>query len=134
MLAYTYIEHGKFELIEKPKPGLKDPCDAIVRVTLGSICTSDLHVKHGSVPRAVPGIRSACTPESPFNLLRHHGKVLLCACFFTESTLEKCYDISTQQKGGRSPWKTTAATITVNRSYMACSYAAYLRPLLRYRV
>ena len=28
----------------------------IVRVTLGSICTSDLHIKHGSVPRAVPGI------------------------------------------------------------------------------
>ena len=55
MLAYTYIEHGKFELIEKPKPGLKDPRDAIVRVTLGSICTSDLHIKHGSVPRALPG-------------------------------------------------------------------------------
>ena len=55
MLAYTYIGHGKFELIEKPKPGLKDPCDAIVRVTLGSICTSDLHIKHGSVPRALPG-------------------------------------------------------------------------------
>lgn len=55
MLAYTYIEHGKFELIEKPKPGLKDSRDAIVRVTLGSICTSDLHIKHGSVPRALPG-------------------------------------------------------------------------------
>lgn len=55
MLAYTYIEHGKFELIEKPKPGLKDPRDAIVRVTLGSICTSDLHIKHGSVLRALPG-------------------------------------------------------------------------------
>ena len=33
-----------------------DPRDAVVRVTLGSICTSDLHIKHGSVPRAVPGI------------------------------------------------------------------------------
>ena len=30
--------------------------DAIVRVTLGSICSSDLHIKHGSVPRAVLGI------------------------------------------------------------------------------
>ena len=27
-----------------------------MRATLGSICTSDLHIKHGSVPRAVPGI------------------------------------------------------------------------------
>lgn len=56
MLAYTYIEHGKFELRDKPVPQIKDPRDAIVRVTLGSICTSDLHIKHGSVPRAVPGI------------------------------------------------------------------------------
>ena len=56
MLAYTYIEQGKFQLLEKAKPELVDPRDAIVRVTLGSICTSDLHIKHGSVPRAVPGI------------------------------------------------------------------------------
>lgn len=56
MLAYTYVKPGKFELQEKPKPGLKDSRDAIVRVTLGSICTSDLHIKHGSVPRAVPGV------------------------------------------------------------------------------
>ena len=56
MLAYTYVEHGKFELQEKPMPELADSQDAIVRVTLGSICTSDLHIKHGSVPRAVPGI------------------------------------------------------------------------------
>lgn len=56
MLAYTYIEKGRFELLDKPKPALEGPRDAIVRVTLGSICTSDLHIKHGSVPRAVPGI------------------------------------------------------------------------------
>ena len=56
MLAYTYIEHGKFELQDKPKPILLHGRDAIVRVTLSSICTSDLHIKHGSVPRAVPGI------------------------------------------------------------------------------
>lgn len=56
MKAYTYIEKGRFELTDKSKPGLKDPKDAIVRVTLSSICTSDLHIKHGSVPRAVAGI------------------------------------------------------------------------------
>ena len=56
MLAYTYVEQGRFELREKPRPQLLDARDALVRVTLGSICTSDLHIKHGSVPRAVPGI------------------------------------------------------------------------------
>ena len=56
MLAYTYIEHGRFELVEKPRPTLQEEEDAIVRVTLGSICTSDLHIKHGSVPRALRGV------------------------------------------------------------------------------
>lgn len=56
MLAYTYRKQGDFALVDKPKPVLQNPRDAIVKVTLGSICTSDLHIKHGSVPRAVPGI------------------------------------------------------------------------------
>lgn len=56
MKALTYLEQGKFALTEKPRPKLQQPGDAIVRVTMSSICTSDLHIKHGSVPRAVPGI------------------------------------------------------------------------------
>ena len=56
MLAYTYVERGRFALQEKPKPVLLEDRDALVRVTLASICTSDLHILHGSVPRAVPGI------------------------------------------------------------------------------
>ena len=38
MLAYTFVEPGKFALLEKPKPVLINPHDAIVRVTLASIC------------------------------------------------------------------------------------------------
>ena len=56
MRAYAYVGPGRFELLDKPRPELRDSRDAIVRVTLGSICTSDLHIKHGSVPRAVPGV------------------------------------------------------------------------------
>lgn len=56
MKALTYLEQGKFALTDKPRPKLQQPGDAIVRVTMSSICTSDLHIKHGSVPRAVPGI------------------------------------------------------------------------------
>ena len=56
MLAYTFLEQGTFKLLEKERPVILDDRDAIVRVTLASICTSDLHIKHGSVPRAVPGI------------------------------------------------------------------------------
>ncbi len=43
-------------MTEKVKPAVVEATDAVVRVSLSSICTSDLHIKHGSVPRAVPGI------------------------------------------------------------------------------
>ena len=56
MLAYTYTGPGRFALLDKPRPTLLSERDAVVRVTLASICTSDLHIKHGSVPRAVPGV------------------------------------------------------------------------------
>lgn len=56
MLAYVYEEQGKFTLQEREKPKIIHPQDAIVRVTLASICSSDIHIKHGAVPRAVKGI------------------------------------------------------------------------------
>ena len=56
MKAYTYVSKGNFQLLEKEKPVLNDEKGAIVKVTLASICSSDLHIKHGSVPRAVEGI------------------------------------------------------------------------------
>ena len=37
-------------------PQILDSRDAIVKVTLSSICTSDLHIKHGFVPLAKEGI------------------------------------------------------------------------------
>ncbi|GFI53274.1 MULTISPECIES: alcohol dehydrogenase [Duncaniella] len=56
MKALTYISKGRFELTEKQMPQITDPKDAIVKVTLSSICSSDLHILHGSVPQAKPGI------------------------------------------------------------------------------
>ena len=56
MLTYTYRSRGVFGLLEKPRPTIRHERDAIVKVTLASICSSDLHIKHGSVPRAVEGI------------------------------------------------------------------------------
>ena len=56
MLTYTYVSKGEFGLTDKPRPVLQHERDAIVKVTLASICSSDLHIKHGSVPRAVEGI------------------------------------------------------------------------------
>ena len=97
MKALTYIEHGKFALLDKPKPEILDPGDAIVRVTLGSICTSDLHIKHGSVPRAVPGITvghemvgvvesvgSAVTTVKPGDRVTVNVETFCGECFFCQ--------------------------------------------------
>ena len=56
MLAYTYKSAGTFKLEEKIRPQLLNPQDAIVKVSLASICSSDIHIKHGAVPRAAAGI------------------------------------------------------------------------------
>ena len=55
MRAVVYRERGTFVLEERPVPQIQAATDAIVRVTLASICSSDLHIKGGFVPRAVPG-------------------------------------------------------------------------------
>ena len=44
------------KLVDKPCPQIMDSRDAIVKVTLSSICTSDLHIKHGFVPLAKEGV------------------------------------------------------------------------------
>lgn len=54
MKALICHKNGKIELTEKPIPEIKDARDAIVKVTLSTICTSDLHIMHGAVPAAVP--------------------------------------------------------------------------------
>lgn len=49
-------ENNDIKLVEKPYPKLLDSRDAIVKVTLSSICTSDLHIKHGHIPMAKQGV------------------------------------------------------------------------------
>ena len=36
MKALTYIEHGKFALLDKPKPEILDPQDAVVQAHCGA--------------------------------------------------------------------------------------------------
>lgn len=55
MKAAVYNGAGIIRLENRPVPKIIDPTDSIVRVTLSSICSSDIHIRHGAVPRAVPG-------------------------------------------------------------------------------
>lgn len=49
-------KNKSIKLVDKPYPHILHSRDAIVKVTLSSICTSDLHIKHGFVPNAQEGI------------------------------------------------------------------------------
>lgn len=51
-LIYNSNTNEKIELIEKEIPAIKHPKDAILKVKLSAICTSDLHIKNGFVPLA----------------------------------------------------------------------------------
>ena len=55
MKAVVYKGNGKIALEDRPVPKIQDDRDAIIKVTLTTICSSDIHIKHGAVPRAVPG-------------------------------------------------------------------------------
>ena len=54
MKALVHDGHGGIALLDRPRPRLLDSTDAIVRVTRSTICTSDLHIMRGAVPRAQP--------------------------------------------------------------------------------
>lgn len=56
MLALVYRGAGQLVLERRPYPTLVDAEDAVVRVTRSAICTSDLHILHGAVPRAKEGV------------------------------------------------------------------------------
>ena len=55
MKALIWKDLHKIELVEKPRPSIQNSRDAIVKVTLSSICTSDLHIINGAVPNAIKG-------------------------------------------------------------------------------
>lgn len=108
MRTYTYTSKGTFTLTEKPKPTLQHPRDAIVRVTLASICSSDLHIKHGSVPKAVEGITvghemvgiveevgSAVTHVRPGDRVTVNVETFCGECFFCRhGYVNNCTDIN----------------------------------------
>ena len=50
MKAVVYEGNGILRLEERPIPHIMTPRDAIVRVTLTTICSSDIHILHGAVP------------------------------------------------------------------------------------
>jgi alcohol dehydrogenase len=55
MKALVYHGPGKKAWEEKPRPTLKDPADAILKITRTTICGTDLHILKGDVPSVTDG-------------------------------------------------------------------------------
>lgn len=62
MKALVYQGPGKKALEDRPKPEIKAPTDAIVKITKTTICGTDLHILKGDVP--------TCKPDT---ILGHEG-------------------------------------------------------------
>ena len=52
MKAVVYKGNGIICLEERPLPEIQKDTDAIVKVTMTTICSSDIHILNGAVPRA----------------------------------------------------------------------------------
>jgi hypothetical protein len=55
MKALVYHGAGKRALENMPRPEIKSPTDAIVRITKTTICGTDLHIMKGDVPEVENG-------------------------------------------------------------------------------
>ncbi len=55
MKALVYHGSGKKSWEEKPKPEIKEPTDAIVKILKTTICGTDLHIMKGDVPTVTEG-------------------------------------------------------------------------------
>lgn len=55
MKALVYHGPGKRSWEEKPKPAIKEPGDAIVKIAKTTICGTDLHILKGDVPTVTDG-------------------------------------------------------------------------------
>lgn len=56
MKALVYTGPGTVEVLDRPKPSVQAPTDAVVRLLHASICGTDLHILKGDVPDARPGL------------------------------------------------------------------------------
>lgn len=55
MKALIYQGPGKKALEERPKPSIRNPSDAVVKLTKTTICGTDLHILKGDVTTCSPG-------------------------------------------------------------------------------
>lgn len=67
MKAVVFREIGDIRLEDVPKPKLREPADAIVRLSASAICGTDLHMVRGTMKGMKPGTLPACSRNGRSN-------------------------------------------------------------------
>jgi threonine dehydrogenase-like Zn-dependent dehydrogenase len=107
MKALCWHGHGDVRVDTVPDPKIKDPTDAIVKITSSGICGSDLHLLDGYMPTMKSGDILGHEPMgivvevgSAVTKLKKGDRVVVpftiaCGdCFFCKKTLFSCCDTS----------------------------------------
>ncbi|PCH38845.1 alcohol dehydrogenase GroES domain protein [Wolfiporia cocos MD-104 SS10] len=55
MKALAYLGKGEIGVVERPKPAIQFPTDAVVKLLKTTICGTDLHIMKGDVPTVPEG-------------------------------------------------------------------------------
>ena len=53
MKVATYQGERNVKVVDAPKPSISSSREALVKITLGAVCGSDLHIYHGNIPMSV---------------------------------------------------------------------------------
>jgi len=53
MRVATYQGERNVKVIDVPKPSITSSRQALVKITLGAVCGSDLHIYHGNIPMSI---------------------------------------------------------------------------------
>ena len=96
MHALVYGGPGQRAWQSKPRPVLRDPGDAVVRVTTTTICGTDLHIMKGDVPTVTPGRTlghegvGVIEAVGPLVSRFHEGDRVLISCISACGTCDLC--------------------------------------------
>jgi threonine dehydrogenase-like Zn-dependent dehydrogenase len=55
MKAVSFVEVGRLEMRDVPRPTIQAPTDVVLKITTTAICGSDLHVLEGRIPGMMEG-------------------------------------------------------------------------------
>ncbi|KDQ63098.1 hypothetical protein JAAARDRAFT_188713 [Jaapia argillacea MUCL 33604] len=96
MKALVYNGTQGFALEERPIPQISSATDAIVRLAKTTICGTDLHILHGDIPSAKPGlilghegVGTVETVGSEVNTFKPGDRVII-SCITSCSTCDYC--------------------------------------------